>query len=200
VLRLVSKQMRVRALKQKIETFRTELAAHRELWSRSLDRTLPDYPVSNGRELERQADSLSRQLGLLRPYIERFVDSTTMHHQATGVSWDALQSATGMDVAQIKGPSIRSAIQLIQQTLGRLDSLSDDDDVPEEPGRTIKPTSDVQTFVSTYLVHLHPFIRSSCEQLFIDGHYALGCGRGSERRIAVSPQQERPVVGWGASD
>ena len=73
MLRLVSKQMRVRALKQKIETFRTELAAHRELWSRSLDRTLPDYPVSNGRELEREADSLSRQLGLLRPYIERFV-------------------------------------------------------------------------------------------------------------------------------
>jgi len=164
--------MKVRELKTKIEVFRDELRDHRALWGQSLNRTIPEYPVKNIPELERQTDSLSRQAGLLRPYIDRFVESTTMHHPATGASGDVLRSATGMEVAPVKGPSINGVLQLLQQTLGRLDSLNEDDDVPEEASRAIRPTAELQTFITAYLVHLHPFIRSSCEQLYLDGHSA----------------------------
>ncbi len=135
--------MRVKELKVRFEDFRQELQEHFGLWRTSLDQPLPDYPVRNIAELTRQTDSLARKLGTLRSYIRRFVGSTILHLPATGTQWDAYDSAVSNDVCQRKGPSIENVLPQLQQILGRLDALNDEDEVPEDPLQPIRSAAPV---------------------------------------------------------
>jgi hypothetical protein len=114
--------MKVKELSSRIERFRTALVEHGDLWKQSLDRTLPDYPIANGDTLRRQIDVLARQLGALRPYIDRFNFPSVMG--VAGVEWDAYDSAVSNDVAIRKGHSIEAVLQQLQQILGRLDCMN----------------------------------------------------------------------------
>ena len=64
--------MLVSTLIQEIDEFRERLKDHDRLWAKSLAQPMPDFPVRNLRELEAQTDWLTRRLGALRPFIERF--------------------------------------------------------------------------------------------------------------------------------
>lgn len=104
--------MRVSELLAALDEFRSKLIEHRELWGNSLSSPIPSFPVKNKNELEAQSDWLTRRLGSLRPYIERFHSAWMMNHPATGVTWDALDAATGLTaVSQVKGPSLGNVIQ-----------------------------------------------------------------------------------------
>jgi predicted nucleotide-binding protein len=135
--------IRVEQLKTKLEAFLEELQTHRDLWGKSLDRTIPDFPIRNHDELRRQSAALSRSLGGLRPYIERLEPSWVMQHPATGVTWDALEVAVGLSaVAQAKGPSFQAVEERLIQILGRLDTMPDEQMIlmpGEDPAETAGP-------------------------------------------------------------
>lgn len=165
--------MRVSALLSALDEFGAKLIEHRELWGRSLSQPIPDYAVRNRDELEAQTHWLTRRLGALRPYIERFDNQWLMVHPATGVHWDALDASVSLNqIAQAKGPSLRSAIEKLNTIAGQLETLDQDDEVPADPGKPLKSGLPADRVMLAYLSHLHPYIAKGCSQLFIDGHYA----------------------------
>ncbi len=86
--------------------------------------------------------------------------------------WDMLEAATGIEsVAQIKGPSLRTVIQRMDQVLGELDTYDPEDGIPRAPGRPIKSGIGIDRLMIAYLRQLHPYIMKGCGQLFVDGHY-----------------------------
>ena len=173
--------MRARQLITEVETFRQKLSEHTELWGKSLSNPIPDYPVRNVDVLTEQSRSLSRKLGTLRPYFERFFPHWIMRHPATGVAWDALEAATGLDsVAQIKGPSLRTVIQRMDQILGELDAYDREDEIPREADKPFKSGIGLDRLMAAYLSQLHPYIAKGCSQLFIDGHYAQAVEEGAK--------------------
>jgi hypothetical protein len=126
--------MKVRELASRIQRFHDDLQAHFDLWSQSLQQPIPDYPVRNIQRLKEQMASLARQLGTLRPYIERFTQSTVM--TAMGLKWDAYDCAVSNDVSVRKGPSIEAVLPQLQQILGRLESMDQDGEITvKESGR-----------------------------------------------------------------
>ncbi|OGW80028.1 MAG: TIGR02391 family protein [Omnitrophica bacterium RIFCSPLOWO2_12_FULL_44_17] len=165
--------MRVKELKTRLEKFQTDLKSHKDLWGKSLHDSIPSYPITNKKKIEEQTLALTRQAGTLKPYLERFMPGTMMQHPATGVSWDLIDAATGGNaVAPVKGPSLIQLIHSIENIFGRLESINEEDDIPEECAKPIRPGVGVDYIISAYLNHLHPFIYSSCYQLYVDGHYA----------------------------
>ncbi|MBE0582664.1 MAG: TIGR02391 family protein [Desulfofustis sp.] len=63
-------------------------------------------------------------------------------------------------------------IQKLDQIIGRLQSIEQEDEILEDPTQPIRPGVGVDYLILGYLSHLHPFISGGCSQLFIDGHYA----------------------------
>jgi uncharacterized protein (TIGR02391 family) len=165
--------MRVSALISALDEFRLKLIEHKELWGDSLSHPIPDYPVRNRAQLEEQSNWLTRRLGALRSYIERFDNQWIMVHPATGVRWDALDASVSLNqVAQVKGPSLRSVIEKLNTIAGKLETLNQDDEIPADPSRPLKSGLSPDRIMLVYLGHLHPYISKGCSQLFIDGHYA----------------------------
>jgi len=165
--------MRVADLLIAVDEFRQKLIEHRELWGQSLSQPIPDYPVRNREELEAQSHWLTRRLGALRTFIERFDNQWIMVHPATGVRWDVLDAATSLNqVAQAKGPSIRGAIEKLNVIAGKLETLDQADYIPADQAAPIKPGIAPDRLMSAYLAHLHHYISAGCSKLFIDGHYA----------------------------
>jgi len=165
--------MRVAELLKALDEFREKLIEHRKLWGESLSQPIPSYPVRNNDELEKQSDWLTRRLGAIRPYIERFDDQWTMRHPATGVVWDALDTSTGLGaVSQIKGASLRSTVEKLNTIAGRLESLDQDDIVPADRATPLKSGLSPDRIILAYLNHLHPYIAKGCTKLFVDVHYA----------------------------
>ncbi|API75192.1 TIGR02391 family protein [Ralstonia solanacearum] len=165
--------MRVGELLQALDEFQQKLIEHRKLWGESLSQPIPSYPVRNVDELEKQSQWLTRRLGALRPYIERFDAEWMMAHQATGSVWDALDAAVGLSsVSQIKGPSLRSVVEKLNTIAGRLEALDQDAVVPADRAVPLKSGLPPDQIMLAYLNHLHPYIAKGCTKLFVDGHYA----------------------------
>lgn len=132
--------MKAHELKAELEEFQKRLDEHRNLWGQSLDRTIPDHPIRNVDVLREQSRWLSRKLGTLRPFMERFFEHWIMSNRMAGVSWNALESATGLEsVAQIKGPSMRTVSERIDQMLGELDTYDPEDEIPRDTKQPIRP-------------------------------------------------------------
>lgn len=164
--------MRVSAVLAALDEFRRKLIEHRDLWAKSLSQPLPDYPVRNRQELEAQSQWLTRRLGALRSYIERFDDEWLMVHPGTGVRWDALDASVSLgQVAQAKGPSLRSTIEKLNTIAGKLETLDQDDEIPSDPNVPVRSGLPPDRIVLAYLAHLHPYIAKGCTKLFVDGHY-----------------------------
>lgn len=165
--------MRVGEFLQALDEFRGRLIEHRKLWGESLSQPIPDYPVRNHSELEKQSEWLTRRLGALRPYLKRFDNQWIMHHPATGSKWDGLDSAVGLSaVAQIKGPSLRATVEKLNTIAGRLEALDQDDVIPADRAVQMKSGMPADRIVLAYLSHLHPYIANGCAKLFVDEHYA----------------------------
>jgi hypothetical protein len=62
--------MIVSALKSQLETFRSEAIKYRDLYAESLEGPMPEDPTRTRAALGKLSDTLLRQLGLLRPYLE----------------------------------------------------------------------------------------------------------------------------------
>lgn len=139
IKKLGTSNMRVESLLREVEEFQKILIEHQAIWGKSLDGTLPDYPIQNQDKLKEQSKWLSRKLGSIRPYLIRFGEDWVMHHPATGTQWDALEAAVGMAaVAQMKGPSLRSVEQRLDTIIGRLQAMAPKDEVPEDISEPIK--------------------------------------------------------------
>lgn len=175
-----------------LEGFREKLAEHQELWARSLDRTIPTYPQNNIKDLQNQSRWLSQRLGALRSYIERFQPNWAMQHPATGATWDALDAATGLTAAgPIKGPSIRTTLDKLDQIIGRLQTFDQNDEVPADPQKPMRSGLPTDRLMLAYLDSLHPFIMHGCSQLYRDGHYA----QAVEEAVKAVFQHIRNVTG-----
>jgi uncharacterized protein (TIGR02391 family) len=165
--------MRVSELLAALDEFRGKLIEHRELWGKSLNDMIPDFPVRNQKALEEQSHWLTRRLGALRPYIERFDSEWLMNHPATGVRWDALDAATGLtSVSQIKGHSLRSTIEKLNTIAGRLEALDPNESVPSDRGAPLRSGLGPDRLMMSYLDYLHSYIAKGCSRLFVDEHYA----------------------------
>jgi uncharacterized protein (TIGR02391 family) len=165
--------MRAGELLKQIEAFQHDVSEHHRLWGASLDQPIPRYPVRNVEELQQQSRQLSRMLGKLRPFLERFQPTWTMQHRATGTEWDALDIATGLDqIAQVKGPSLATVIPALDRIIGELQALDPDDDIPREKHRAVRAGGSTEKVALGYIDYLHPFIRKGCAQLLVDGHHA----------------------------
>ena len=126
---ILVRAMTVSVLKAHFERFRRELIEHRDLWNRSLEEGIPDYPIANIDTLKAQTESLLRQLGFLRPYMEDLHSSWILGNKMAGVSWNILDSAIGLQHgAQIKGPSLNALADAVQIILGRLDNYPEEDE------------------------------------------------------------------------
>ncbi|MGH7412309.1 MAG: hypothetical protein ACREJ6_14785, partial [Candidatus Methylomirabilis sp.] len=112
--------MKVSELVSLIEEFRDLLQEHFSLWCASLSSSIPDKPVRNHDELERQQRALFRLFYVLDPYLTRFSKGRFMHTPATGVRWDIYRSAIGNDTAPIKGPSAKNALLELEGILALL--------------------------------------------------------------------------------
>ena len=165
--------MKVSELTVALEEFREKLAEHSRLWADSLDPIVPSHPERNIAELQQQSQWLSERIGALRPYIERFRPHWTMQHPATGVTWDALDAATGLAaVGPVKGPSMRQAFDSLNQIIGLLQNFDQSDEIPADPQKPMRSGLSTDRIILAYLNSLHPFIMQGCSQLYRDGHYA----------------------------
>ncbi|WP_375779056.1 TIGR02391 family protein [Bradyrhizobium sp. ma5] len=165
--------MKVSELLAALDEFRSKLTEHRELWSKSLNNIVPDFPIRNQKELEEQSHWLTRRLGALRPYIERFDSNWIMQHPATGSLWDGLDAASGLSsVSQIKGPSLRSTIEKLNTIAGRIEGLDQSDAVPSDRNVPMRSGLGPDRLMFAYTAHLHPYIAKGCFKLFVDEHYA----------------------------
>ena len=178
--------MKVRELASRVQKFHDDLESHFALWSQSLQQPIPDYPVRNVEKLREQTNSLARQLGTLRAYIERFMQSTIM--TVMGQRWDAYDCAVSNDVSVRKGPSIEAVLPQLQQMLGRLESMSQDEEIPlESKGSQGRPGT-----VNIYNLH---------------GSHSRVNIQSNDRSVNVSSITEQQVfsgireaVGQGVSD
>jgi len=165
--------MRVSDLLSALDEFRTKLIEHKDLWARSISHTHQDNPVQTREELEAQTDWLTRRLGALRSYIERFDNAWLMVQPGTGVRWDALDASVGLNQASLtKGHSLRSAIEKLNVIAGELETLDQNDQIPADPDKPLGSGLPADRIMLSYLGHLHPYITKGCAQLFADGHYA----------------------------
>lgn len=167
------KTMRVSALLSALDEFRQKLIEHRDLWGQSLKQAIPGYADRNQEKLESQSDWLTRKLGALRPYIERFDSKWSMSHPATGVTWDALEASSSLNqIAPIKGPSIQRTIEKLNTIAGKVETLDQEDEIPCDPRLPLKSGLLPDRIMLAYLSHFHPYIEKGCTRLFVDGHYA----------------------------
>jgi hypothetical protein len=77
------------------------------------------------------------------------------------------------DVAQVKGPSIRTAMQKLDQIIGWLQMMDPNEVIPDDPLQPMRRGLGADRIMLVYLDHLHPFIARGCSQLYRDGHYAV---------------------------
>lgn len=131
--------MKVKDLTREVEEFRAALVEHRDLYARSVDIEVADYPVENEKKLRAQSEQLSRMLGRLRPYLQRFRVPRLARHPMTGLTVDVLDVAVGMghDV-QTKGEVLDHAIDSVNQVIGNLQRFGPDDEVPDDPKSPVK--------------------------------------------------------------
>jgi uncharacterized protein (TIGR02391 family) len=162
--------MNVTELKGELEKFHADLRAHQDLWQTSLDDIVPN--PQHPKELRAQSKRLTRTLGKLRPYIERFKPHWVMQHPARGVTWDALDAAVSNDeVAKIKAASLNALLASLDQIIGRLEAMQADDIVPENRDHAIGSGAPADKIMMAYLQQLHPTIAKGCTKLFLDGHF-----------------------------
>jgi len=113
--------MKVKVLLQKIKKFKDLLNEHSELWSKSLNNTIPDYPIKNNEKLKEQQIQLFRLYYPIDEYLTIFSKGRLMRHPMTGIEWDVYRSSIGNDVAQIKGPSLSNALLELEGIIGILE-------------------------------------------------------------------------------
>ncbi len=154
--------MESKQLVGQLDEFRLKLKEHQELWAQSVDRHIPQFPIRNMPVLTTQSEWLTRRLGALRPYIERYEKNWVMHHQMTGASWDALEASVGLShVAPAKGPAMMSVLERLNMIIGQVENSA------EEIVNDKAATSDVLPLEQM----LHPFLCADCLNLYKDRYY-----------------------------
>jgi hypothetical protein len=185
--------MKVRELMSRVQKFHDDLATHFDLWQQSLDQPLPDYPVRNVEKLREQTNSLARQLGTIRPYIETLAQSTRMG--VMGQSWDAYDSAISNDVAARKGPSIEAILPQLQQVIGRLESQSPDSDFQLESGAQRKSPQTVNIY-NLHGAHSRVNIQSADQSVNVSSITQQQVFSGIRQAVnqGVSDARERNII------
>lgn len=191
--------MKASQLLSEVVTFYDDLSEHKSLYLSSLGSPLPKYPVTNHVELQKQSEHLSRTLGRLRPFLLRFNRSWQLVNPATGQPWDALHESVSMRaVCQIKGESMRVVLDLLNQVIGRIESIEPDFEVPEDMSAPISKSGPVGSAIAAYSVHLHKAVLESSVPLFVDGHYPQAI-ETSVKAVFEHLRQTTGETGDGAS-
>jgi hypothetical protein len=140
--------MNVSELIAALEEFQTKLTEHQELLEKRAGQRAELSVLEKKAALEEQSRWLSRRLGALRSYIERFDNEWMMQHPATRVTWDALDVATSLTGHPGKNHSFRHVFPKLHQILGRLETLDPNEEIPAntKPGGT--PISGQQEWIT----------------------------------------------------
>jgi hypothetical protein len=132
--------MKVSELIARLEEFQNKLTEHQELLrvGQRANLSMPQKQAA----LEEQSRWLSRRLGALRPYIERFDNEWMMQHPATGVMWDALDVATSLTGHPGKTHSLRHVFPKLHQILGRLETMDPNEEISIREGIAVSGHED----------------------------------------------------------
>ena len=114
--------MKVKVLLEKVKEFRNLLEEHYNLWKKSLNKIIPDYPIINVNELKEQQKQLFRIFYLIDEYITIYSKGRLKYYPATGIEWDIYRSSISDNVAQIKGDSITSTLLDIEGIISILET------------------------------------------------------------------------------
>jgi len=123
--------MKVKELIENLEGFQKKLIEHQTLYSSSFPKYSGGmYPVRNKHELQEQSLRLNRWWGENQSIINQFRDKTTVQSPSTGVEWDYINSAIGLDeMAPTKTQSLKKLIAEIERIIGRLVNMNSNQDV-----------------------------------------------------------------------
>lgn len=119
--------MKVSELASGVRKFHDELEMHFDLRSQSRQQPIPDYPVRNIEKLREQTNSLARQLGTLRPYIERRLSRRAT--AATALCGVALATFGACNLERAQKPAPR---QLSMNEMSKRDAAEREKKATEE--------------------------------------------------------------------
>jgi predicted nucleotide-binding protein len=130
--------MKVSELIAALEEFQTKLTEHEELLEKRAGQRAELSVSEKQAALEEQSRWLLRRSGALRPYIEHFDDQWMMQHPATGVTWDALETAASLRRSPAKRHSIQACIEKLDQIIGRLHNFDQDEEITVDPRQRLE--------------------------------------------------------------
>jgi hypothetical protein len=137
--------MKVSELITALEEFEAKLTAHEELLAKRAGQRAELSEAEKQAALEEQSRWLSRRLGALRPYIERFDTEWLMQQPATGVTWDALEVATSLTGHPGKKFSLRHVFPKLLQILGRLETLDPNEEIAASARHTLSANDETRS-------------------------------------------------------
>jgi predicted nucleotide-binding protein len=140
--------MNVSELIAALEEFQTKLTEHQELLERRAGQRAEFSVLEKKAALEEQSRWLSRRLGALRPYIERFDNEWMMQDPANRVTWDALDVVTSLTGHPGKNHSFRHVFPKLHQILGRLETLDPKQEIPADTKPAGTPISGQEDWIT----------------------------------------------------
>lgn len=121
--------MKARELLDKIKEFKNLLKEHYDLWGKSLDKTIPDYPLRNTDKLKEQQIKLFKLFYQIDKFLTKFSKGRMMYHPTAGIRWEIYSSSIGNDVAQIKGPSLQNALLELEGIIAILEEKDPEEEI-----------------------------------------------------------------------
>ncbi len=137
--------MKAGDLLREVKAFRDALQEHFDLWSRSLEDTLPDQPIRNRQKLHVQQKELYRCFYVLDPFLSRYSKGRYLWQPATGLRWDIYRSAIGNDPAPDKGEAAQHALLELEGVIAILEREPPDSEVVP---LTVRTESRRRVFIS----------------------------------------------------
>lgn len=163
-------------LLKEIDEFRDKLIAHRETLTKANNSFTASLVKPS--EIDSQTSILTRLLGKLRRFIEKFDDQWIMQIPSSGVKWDILATAVSRsEIGQKKFPSLDHAIDKLNVIAGQLEALPSDLIISTDSRNERTEIADRYT---GYLPHLHPIIAQASAKLFTDGHYTAAIDQSAK--------------------
>lgn len=183
--------MKVKELCPRIEQFLAALQEHADLWESSLGEDDTDSPVTNRARLRDQMGKLSRQLGMLRPYINTLGYPTIM--TLGEAQWDIYDSAVSNGVSIRKGKSLEAVLSQLHQVLGRLDTLDPDDEIVDACPIQEKPQAAAQPItINLHGTQSRVNVQSADNSTNVSDHSGRPVDTGSQRKDMPKPEPRPP--------
>lgn len=107
---------------RKLKTFYSLLKEYRDVYGKSLDDIIPDYPIKNHSLLEEKEEKLASLLAILNPVISKYSSGREMASPYFSGTADIYGNAIANNIAIWKGKFIHAALQDLIMIIALLDN------------------------------------------------------------------------------